>query len=202
MRLPPPVDMEVVKTCPRTGRVLSSRAYKGTGVTYALTDDDKRLIALGRDAKAQAEFLIEGSVQMHTRLAREGKATLILARRNLSLMLRTADAAALMRWLSCLSSGGAPAPGPIKRSLVPSSASKANIADRPDEYKRRPSDCFLEPSHSPLPPHSAPTPPLQLSPASDQRLTHEQKLVLKQVLGGRSLFFTGGAGVGKSFLLK
>ena len=33
-------------------------------------------------------------------------------------------------------------------------------------------------------------------------LTTEQKRVLREVLDGRSVFFTGSAGTGKSFLLK
>jgi ATP-dependent DNA helicase PIF1 len=47
------------------------------------------------------------------------------------------------------------------------------------------------------------TPPSPaLSPASVQRLSAEQQEVLKAALRGESFFFTGGAGTGKSFLLR
>lgn len=47
-----------------------------------------------------------------------------------------------------------------------------------------------------------PSPVRTLKVLSDNNLTNEQANVLKAVLHGESLFFTGSAGTGKSYLLK
>ena len=194
MRLDP-VDVSIVQACPRTARTLSSRQFKRTCVSYAITEADSRVLSVGRESKHSIEYPVAGGVKVFARFVHEGKATLLLVRRNISLLLSGADPPALTAWLAALANGGRPPAGPVKRALAPSSPSSANAA--PAAVDRVKKLCDVP---SPTPP--AATPELRLSPASAGRLTEEQQGVLKQVLAGRSVFFTGGAGTGKSFLLQ
>ena len=95
MRLDP-VDISLVQVCPRTGRSLHSLALKQTAISYCLSETDcasaqaSRILVIGREEKSQREYPVAGGVKVIARLAAtEGKATLMLVKRNLQVMLRT-----------------------------------------------------------------------------------------------------------------
>ena len=208
-----PVTCAVVTLCPRTGRILASRKHHRTRVAFCLDDDDRKVLVVGADAKTAQEFAVAGGVRVHTKFVSAGKATLTIVRRNIQIMLSEADPSDLTRWCTSLTSGAPPpkkdslplggAPTifslPPKRHLGPSSPAGANIARQTGAAGSPPNVAKM----SRPPDASPPSRPQQLSPNALSTLTSEQQEVLRQVvLEGRSVFFTGGAGVGKSFLLK
>lgn len=186
-----PVDVMIVQACPRTGKTLSSKRLAATSVAYLIDEQDAKVLCVGREAKTMQEFAVVGGVKVLSRLASEGKATLTLVRRNIQLML-TANPDDLVRWLRSLANPAGTA-APTKRSLGPLTPSRANSSGCSS-----PSDVGAAAKkgrdHSPG--------SVTLSPRAQQVLTGEQQAVLVDVLAGRNVYLTGGAGVGKSFTLK
>ena len=187
-----PADVTIVHFCARTGRSLASRARLASAISYCISEEGSRQLVVGRDEKEQTEFEVAGGVKVLSRLASsEGKATLTIMRRNINLMIR-AEPAKLVRWLQAL----AHPPAPQKRPLGPMTPGRANEAGSPTPGVKK----GREPNSSPSQRATPPGPP-QLSPHAQASMTSEQQRVLLDVLSGHSVFFTGGAGVGKSHLL-
>ena len=198
------------------GRVVRSRAFTKTSLGYCLDDHHRRTLAIGEEQKLIQEYAVAGGVKMHTKFASNGKATLQLVKSHVMLLIKTANPRELQSWLRALQSGGRPSAASddlAKRPLGQRSMSSANAGSSPSgcspaglpkkkSRERTPGGGYggaYSSSRLSSPP-SRPSP--KLSPASQRRLTVEQQRVLRDVLGGKSIFFTGGAGTGKSFLLK
>ena len=203
-----PVDVCIQIICPRSGKLLDSRRMNSTCIAYCLSEDDKRVLVVG-EKKQEREYRLDGGVRTITRFASQGKATLQIVRRNITLLLSGADPDALSAWCSALLHGSG---APHKASMIAPSAQRQRqeldaFAKRPLS-SRSPGLANASPGHYGSPalskkvrPRTAPS-PLQLSPAAREALTDEQQRVLEAALSGKSLFFTGGAGTGKSFLLR
>lgn len=230
MRLDP-VDINLVQACPRTGRTLSARRLKATALSYCVAETDSaaaqgsRILVIGREEKSQQEFAISGGVKVLTKLAAtEGKATIILTKRNLQVMLQ-AEPSELMRWLRALANPAAAAdyavvstaarpasaPAPQKRVLAPLSPNclspvagarahpkKGREPGRSPQWEAAASlvggGAAAEGSRSARTAGLAPSPLAALTPTTKQQLTSEQQAVMRDVLSGRSVFLTGGDG--------
>ena len=99
------VDVSIQHVCPRTGRALRTVQLKKSSIAYCLDESDRRVLVIGRD-KLQHEFPVLGGVQMLTRFVSEGKATLVIVRQNITVLLSRADPADLSTWCKALTSGG------------------------------------------------------------------------------------------------
>ena len=208
-----PCAVTVVTLDPRTGGVVNSKTHSTTAIAYCIDEANRKCLVVGLDDKHSREFSVVGGVKLHTRFVHEGKATLQLLKRNMNLMISNADPQALREWVQALASGRPPAPkeaagssssprpasAPPKRHLAPSTPSRANTGS-PDPLPRSKGKMGRAPGCSPA---WASANDRQLSPSATANLTSEQQEVMREVvLGGKSVFFTGGAGVGKSHLLK
>jgi ATP-dependent DNA helicase PIF1 len=192
-------DVTLQYLCPQTGTCQRSSVVKATRVGFCLDETDRRVLTVGRD-RALQEWAVQGGVRVHNRFMEHGKLTLHLVKRNLQLLLSNADPAQLRAW--CRALAGPPAPRgeePAKRPLGASSTLNTPAVS-PAGRSKKPRDLGEAPAQTPAP-SAAPAPPA-LSPGTASSLTDEQQAVLRAALGGRSFFFTGGAGTGKSFLLK
>ena len=167
-----------------------------------IDERDQRVLVVG-EGKQAIEYAVTGGVQLLTPLLSQGKCTLIIVKRNLRILVSDADAAELRAWCGSLASGrppppkaSVPAPSPLpKRTLSRASPSSANrLTPRVEKKKARDLD-IASPDWSDA---GGPS----LSPGAADALTDEQAEVLRAALSGTSLFFTGGAGTGKSFLLR
>lgn len=199
-----PVKLCIQVLCPRTGKLLESRTINGTSVAYCLDEDDRRMLVVG-EGRDSREFPVQGGVRVITRFASEGKATLQLIRHNIMLLISGADPDALQEWCRALMSGGASRKAEMLAPRVQRQQQELELAKRPLSSRSPGLANGVSPSHAgkkarPRMPGSPPLPPL--SPAAREQLTEEQQTVLSAALSGRSLFFTGGAGTGKSFLLR
>ena len=199
-----PVKLCIQVLCPRTGKLLESRTINSTSVAYCLDEDDRRMLVVG-EGRDSREFAVQGGVRVITRFATEGKATLQLIRRNIMLLISGADPDALQEWCKALMSGGASRKAEMLAPRAQRQQQEPELAKRPLSSRSPGLANGVSPSHAgkkarPRMPGSPPLPPL--SPAAREQLTEEQQTVLSAALSGRSLFFTGGAGTGKSFLLR
>ena len=199
-----PVKLCIQVLCPRTGKLLESRTINSTSVAYCLDEDDRRMLVVG-EGRDSREFAVQGGVRVITRFATEGKATLQLIRRNIMLLISGADPDALQEWCKALMSGGASRKAEMLAPRAQRQQQELELAKRPLSSRSPGLANGVSPSHAgkkarPRTPGSPPLPPL--SPAAREQLTEEQQTVLSAALSGRSLFFTGGAGTGKSFLLR
>ena len=226
-----PCTVTVVTLDAPSGRVLSSRSHNASAIAYCIDESNKRCLVVGTDDRTSREFSVAGGVKLHNRFMHEGKATLTLMRRNINLMISNAAPHELKEWMHALasgrppppkaevpsSSGAAPAAGadssarpasaPPKRHLAPATPSRANarggggspgLHDAP----RSKGKMGRAPGSSPTWAAAADG-GASLSAADRADLTAQQQEVLRDVvLGGKSVFFTGGAGVGKSHLLR
>ena len=188
--------------CPRSGKLTHERVFRSTSVAYCIDERDQRVLVVG-EGKQAIEYAVTGGVQLLTPLLSQGKCTLIIVKRNLRILVSDADAAELRAWCGSLASGrppppkaSVPAPSPLpKRTLSRASPSSANrLTPRVEKKKARDLD-IASPDWSDA---GGPS----LSPGAADALTDEQAEVLRAALSGTSLFFTGGAGTGKSFLLR
>ena len=220
------VEVTTQHMCPRTGRTLRSVTAKRSCIAYMIDESDRRIIMVGRD-KESHEYPVAGGVALLTKFVTTGKATLILQKRNITILLAKADPEALDRWCAALKHGVPPPPKseagrpssvePLsKRPLASGAPAFGSAPARPNTGGGRAPLSGLSPSaanNSPAivaPEKKArepgrPSPTWQTPPPLTPRsrlLTTEQQAVLREVCAGRSVFFTGGAGVGKSFLLK
>lgn len=213
MRLEP-VTATVVHLCANTGRALRTKQHNNTRITFAIDEANKKCLVIGVSEKLQQDFYVDGGVRIHAKFASQGKATLTLVRRNIQIMISNADADSLIGWCRSLMSGHPPPPkaealraveAPVKRPMAPSSSASIN-SPMPMSRSQQPNGLAAAPSRKmerPPTVGSASSPAGNLSPNTARQLTSEQQDVLREVvLGGRSVFFTGGAGTGKSFLLK
>jgi hypothetical protein len=210
-----PVTATIVHVCPRTGRSLQTKTYGNTRITFAIDESNKKCLVVGTVEKLQQDFYVDGGVRIHAKFATQGKATLTMVRRNIQIMLSDADPESLIGWCRSLMSGQPPPPkadqpkaelppAPMKRPMAPSTSASANSPTPMSRSVAGPSAAATAPSRKMERPPSASSPSASsLSPATARMLTSEQQEVLREViLGGKSVFFTGGAGTGKSFLLK
>ncbi|KAF4685021.1 hypothetical protein FOZ60_007039 [Perkinsus olseni] len=98
-----------------------------------------------------------------------------------------------------------PTPNPADRKRLNSFASPHRISPSrwspptAPKFRRTPRKNGLPvtPARPPIPGSDRKSPGAKVGP----RMTSEQKKVVEAVLGGKSVFFTGGAGTGKSFVL-
>ena len=199
-----PVKLCIQVVCPRTGKLLESRTINSTSLAYCLDEDDRRMLVVG-EGKDCREFPVQGGVRVITRFATEGKATLQLIKRNTMLLISGADPDALQEWCRSLMSGGASRKAEMLAPQAQRQRQELEFAKRPLSSRSPGFANSVSPSHAgkkarPRMPGSPQPPPL--SPAAREQLTEEQQAVLSAALSGRSLFFTGGAGTGKSFLLR
>ena len=224
-----PCTVTIVTLDPRTGSVLSTIVQKSSAIAFCIDESNKKCLVVGAEERSAREYRVAGGVKMHTRFINDGKATLSLVHRNINLMVSNADPRALKEWTQTLMSGRPPAPtasspprpgssaststaapnvsAPPKRHLAPSTPSRANkdstspgqqLAPRSKGKMGRAPGC--SPAWSASPSNAAGR---KLSPTATANLTTEQQEVMREVvLGGQSVFFTGGAGVGKSHLLR
>ena len=202
-----PCDVSLVTICPRTGRVLRTVKHASSAIAFCLTEDDQKVLRVGREPRT-IELPVAGGVKLHAKFAVEGRATLELTKRRVNVMLR-AQGSELMSWLRSLSNPPKEHAAPPKRGLSASTPSLANrAAPRASRSPTTPSptapprhkmarDPGPSPEVSKSPPAAAPS-----AAQSQPELTLEQQAVMETVLAGRSVFFTGGAGVGKSHLLR
>ena len=194
-----PVDVTVQHICPGSGRVVRTTQQRATRIGFVVDDDGRRTLAIGRD-KLMQEWAVAGGVRMHTRFVIEGKATLHVVRRNVQLMISGAEPPRLRAWIGALQSGRPPSSaaddGPFKRPLMPRSPNVDPTSPGGYAPKRREYGLDETPRAAVVPRHIA------LSPGAEAALTDEQQTVLRAALAGESFFFTGGAGTGKSYLLK
>ena len=229
-----PCTVNVVQLDVRTGQIISSKSYNKTAIAFMIDESNKKCLVVGTDDKFTREYPVHGGVKMHTKFVSQGKATLTLVKRNLSLMISNVEPSALEAWIRSLASGRPPPPtsvfelppttaaaspprpasAPLKRNLAPLSPSRANASSpqivpkppandgppsqpRSKGKQRRPPGCSPAWNASPAAGNA------RLSPSATANLTNEQADILREVvLGGKSVFFTGGAGVGKSHLMK
>lgn len=217
MRLEP-VTVTLVHVCPRTGRPLQTKTHCNTRITFAIDESNKKCLVVGTVEKLQQDFHVDGGVRIHAKFASQGKATLTLVRRNVQIMLSDADPEALIGWCRSLMSGQPPPPkaeqpkvqpkvdlpGPMKRPMAPSTASSVNSPKPTSRFPAGNSAAATAPNRKmERPTVESTSPSASLSPTTARMLTSQQQEVLRSViLGGKSVFFTGGAGTGKSFLLK
>ena len=217
-----PCTITVVTLHPSTGAVLSSKAHSSSAIAYCIDESNKKCIKVGVDDKYSREYSVQGGVKLHARFVDQGKATLTLVKRNINLMISQADPAALKEWMHSLATGRPPPPppppppasaasssssprpasAPPKRHLAPSTPSGANAASASPRDSRSKGKMGRAPAWA-SPPDQADAAGRRLSPSATATLTSEQQEVMREVvLGGKSVFFTGGAGVGKSHLLR
>lgn len=210
------VDVTITLSCARTGRMIRSNTTKRSAIAYCVDESDRRVLVVGRDEKSSQDFPVAGGVQVITRFVHEGKATLIVPKRGLTLFLQVdlSQADELGAWCRALTSGrptpsaAAPGAGPAKRPLAaqrgtPSRPSRPPLSSRSPSSANGPSPAASVAPKKASRSRESPSwrSPVALSPGA-QQLTEEQQGVLKEVLRGASVFFTGGAGVGKSYLLR
>lgn len=98
------VDVTLQHTCPRTGRALRTVTLKKSSIAYCIDESDQKVLLVGRD-KQQRELPVAGGVQMHTRFMSDGKVTLVILRRNITVFLSGALPEALADWCKALVSG-------------------------------------------------------------------------------------------------
>ena len=215
-------DVTTQQVCPRTGRVLRTVACKRSCIAYCIDEQDRRVLMIGSGNDAR-ELPVVGGVQLLTKFASVGKATLVLPKRSTSILLSNADPSALQQWCDALKSGRPPPPkaeagkqpvDPNSKRPLNSPASIGGAGGAAPAGSRAPL-ASISPAcaNSPAahagkkardPTRRSPTwqtPPGPLTPRS-AALTLEQQSVVRAVQKGESIFFTGGAGTGKSFLLK
>eukprot|EP00966_Prymnesium_polylepis_P118611 2742022-Prymnesium_polylepis.1 len=202
-------DVTTQQVCPRSGRVVRTMAYRRSCIAYCIDESERRVLMIGSDKDA-AEYPVAGGVQMLTKFASDGKATLILPKRNTTILIANACPEALQRWCHALKTGGPPpakaaaaAAEPLSKRALSSpaigSARRAPLSDlSPSALASTPSVAAAKKARDPGP---RPSPTWQ-SPPVAQGLTQQQTAVLRAACSGRSIFFTGGAGTGKSHLLR
>lgn len=209
-------DVLVQTICIRSTKVVRSQAFKRTSIGYCLDDANRVLLCVGKVEKEQIDIPVaSGGVHLIATFTAQGKATLTIARQRKVLLISNADPNELVAWIRALK-GGAPSSkamlsrnpsagasgsaGSPARPLSKRTPSSANVPSSPSFGSPTGAEKKLQNlSRSPAAPVG---PPVVLSPSAMQKLSEEQQEVLKEALRGTSLFFTGGAGTGKSFLLR
>ncbi|KAL1528927.1 hypothetical protein AB1Y20_010249 [Prymnesium parvum] len=213
------------QVCARGGHAVRTTTFKQSVIAYCIDESDRRVLRVGRDRNAQ-EFPVLGGVQLMTQFVRNGKATLILLKRSINLLLSDADPTALQQFCSALKTGGQPrqqvelvVEGVPKRSIdsLPTGSSTSHDVVRAVGVHSSMPLASLPPSQMNSPSSRAPgkkardqgrpsptwrTPPRANRNLRSEEFTQEQKAVMRAACDGHSIFFTGGAGVGKTFLLR
>ena len=212
-----PVTVTVTHLCPSTGKVIHSKQTANTRIAFCLDESDKKCLVVGLKERDQRDLHVAGGVRVFNKFVSQGKATLTIVRKNIQVMLCNADPVALGAWCASLTSGGPP---PLAKSTLAPTASPSRPASSAPPFSKRPLGASSKAGGAanavgPFSPAGPPARKLErvqaasnvsspeLSPSAMRLLTEEQQEVLREVVfRGRSVFFTGGAGVGKSFLLK
>uniref|UniRef100_A0A8C3TNQ6 ATP-dependent DNA helicase PIF1 n=1 Tax=Catharus ustulatus TaxID=91951 RepID=A0A8C3TNQ6_CATUS len=157
-------------------------------------------------AAAVLSFVLAGdTVRLFTRFAGEGRAAVRVGPDGAQVLLSDCPPDALRRFLRLLRLKvvAGPRDAPRRPRLLerppPSFTVISPVQERDSRGEGRPRAAAL-PCPAPL------TPPVPQVPRAERRpparLSAEQEAVLGAVRSGKSIFFTGSAGTGKSFLLK
>uniref|UniRef100_A0A8C3TU40 ATP-dependent DNA helicase PIF1 n=1 Tax=Catharus ustulatus TaxID=91951 RepID=A0A8C3TU40_CATUS len=153
-------------------------------------------------AAAVLSFVLAGdTVRLFTRFAGEGRAAVRVGPDGAQVLLSDCPPDALRRFLRLLRLKvvAGPRDAPRRPRLLERPPPSFTVISPVQERDGRPRAAAL-PCPAPL------TPPVPQVPRAERRpparLSAEQEAVLGAVRSGKSIFFTGSAGTGKSFLLK
>lgn len=170
-------------------QVTKSETIKDVDV---LVEEDERLLRLDTKKK-QVTFKLN-YFSLHTSHASKGKLTFRFSKQDIQVMITSTPECIKELIAGVVASQGRQAPA-AKRPLQ--TYAELNIRQTPMKKKL---NTFVSP-HKPTPTRFSPAvvrPGLQAAGG----LSSKQRMVIDKVLQGQSIFFTGGAGTGKSFLLR
>lgn len=176
-------DVTVQTMCAKTGALHKTKQFRSNELIATIDDDGARGFSVRtRPAPTViAEGVMLRGASIGSQFARDGKATIKLPAAHLYIFISNADPISLREWLEKL--------GPFlgiastSRTLATATAARTNARARDED-----SACNAK--------------RIKSSTASDPALSAEQQAVVASALSGRSLFFTGAAGTGKSVVLR
>ncbi|XP_037079356.1 ATP-dependent DNA helicase PIF1-like [Pollicipes pollicipes] len=176
----------VVEQLGAEGSVLRAARHPSASLSLCRTERRELALLLDSPARPQVKVLLR-DVSLHRRFLREGKATVVVRGQHVRLLVSNAPPAQLLAFLRVLSAKLAlQAPLAARDPNVPPPARSAKRPSAgPQSQAKRPSkEMTMSQYLNPLP------------------MTKEQRSVLEVATSNRNIFFTGGAGTGKSFLLQ
>lgn len=216
-----------VESLNANGIVTKRRTYKN--ITVVIGRDEFRDIALrivSTKSPLGKTFLLK-EISFHKRFLQEGKATIKLLKQKLQLMISNCPPNQLGAFLKCLSlklaqSKQTGLASNRRRLLSEKPRSFENVSPLTDKDFTSPTGCKKRPldeNNGRTPKriktgkeylagdvdginNGAPRRRLNCLSSFQTNFTAEQMAVLNAVKSGRSVFFTGSAGTGKSYLLK
>lgn len=200
------------------GTVTRRRVYKNVSIVFGRDEfRDIVLRILAKSSPLGKNYRLR-EIQVHKKFVQEGKATIKLITQNIQLLISNSPPSKLALFLKCMSlklaqnreSGFATERSRIRSDVPRGFETISPLTERDFTTKKRP---FAEINGNTTPQRSkiqktgctssnaGPRKKLNVS-SLQNNYTAEQQEVIKAVRGGRSVFFTGSAGTGKTFLLK
>ena len=191
-----------------TGKALKTKRCRDVAVELQLSENDDTPI-LSVQSKPPIDVRLQSGFAVHQRFVHQGKFSLSSAgkEKNTSVMVQSPEPSAALQFvrlasqvrLTCEGNGGGDGGGYMKPQQV--KRGLAHVAVNTSGSLRSPAPK--------VPPHRRATGADRVATAAKPAgvaqpkvsLSAEQKRALEAALNGKSVFFTGGAGSGKSFLL-